>query len=120
MRRALFAIAILLIASCKAKSPTEPPLHTGSGKLVVTVVDSTRHVGVGNVSVQIDRDTGTLSTTGLTNAAGVLETSLPAGVYRVKVAFPADYPIRSISPSASDLQITEGMTTAINVTAIGI
>ena len=120
MRRALFVVAVLLIASCKAKSPTEPPLHTGSGKLVVTVMDSITHQGLPNITVQVYTDAGSLVASGVTDSAGVFETSLAAGGYRAQIVPPANNTVRAIQPASANVPISEGSTTAINVTVISV
>ena len=84
-------IALLLILSCsKMSTPTEPVL--GSGKLIATVTDAASHAGIPNVTVEVRHtETSPVFMTGMTNAAGVSELTLPAGSYWVRVVPPAGY-----------------------------
>ena len=118
MRKALLVAAVLVIVSCKAKSPTEPPLHTNSGSLAVTVLDSSTHQGLANIAVQVYSGAGLLVMTGVTNESGVMETSLAAGFYRVQIVPPANGAWRAIQPASADVPISEGSTVAIKVTVI--
>ena len=84
-------IALLLILSCsKMSTPTEPVL--GTGRLIATVTDASSHAGIPDVTVEVRHtETGPVFMTGMTNAAGVSELTVPAGSYWVRVVPPAGY-----------------------------
>lgn len=85
------SVALLLVLSCsKMSTPTEPVL--GTGKLIATVTDAASHAGIPNVTVEVRHtETGPLFMTGMTNASGVSELTVPAGSYWVRVVPPAGY-----------------------------
>lgn len=84
-------VALLLVLSCsKMSTPTEPVL--GTGKLIATVTDAASHAGIANVTVEVRHsETSPVFMTGMTNASGVSELTVPAGSYWVRIVPPAGY-----------------------------
>ena len=84
----------------------------------MTVVDSINHQGLANISVQVYSDAGPLVASGVTDAAGIFETSLVPGGYRAQIVPPANSTWRAIQPASANVPISEGSTVAIRVTVV--